>query len=158
MTLMPPSFSKSFKHNPLRLDDPMYKRPFETTTSLHPPSLSSNKQTVHSYLYPTMTTNPVDNYNPLLTMVEYPRRISTPILLEQIAPTAIAAAMTGARLQEHAMQAAAHAAMIAQVPRAINTTLTIAISTFAPHPPIASIAERHHPQRREQPEDGEIQI
>jgi len=105
-----------------------------------------------------MTTNPVDNYNPLLTMVEYPRRISTPILLEQIAPTAIAAAMTGARLQEHAMQAAAHAAMIAQVPRAMNTTLTIAISTFAPHPPIASIAERHHPQRREQPEDGEIQI
>ena len=90
-------------------------------------------------------TTPTDNYNPLPMMVKYPCRISTPVLLKQIAPIAIEAAMTGARLQEHAMQAAAHTAMIAQVPRAMNTTLTIAISTFAPHPPIASIVKRHHP-------------
>src|SRR6267154_4295662 len=40
----------------------------------------------------------------------------------------------------------------------MNTTLTIAISTFAPHPPIASIAERHRPQQQEQLEDREVQI
>jgi len=40
----------------------------------------------------------------------------------------------------------------------MNTTLTIAISTFAPHPPIASIAKRHRPQRQEQLEEGEVQI
>ena len=68
-------------------------------------------------------TTLVDNYNPLPMMVEYPRRVSTPVLLEQIAPIAIKAAMMGAQLQEHAMQAAAHAAMIAQVPQAMNTTL-----------------------------------
>jgi len=103
-------------------------------------------------------TTPTDNYNPLPMMVEYPRRISTPILLEQIAPIAIEAAMTGAQLQKHAMQAAAHTTMIAQVSCTMNTTLTITISTFAPHPPIASIAKRHRPQRQEQLEEGEVQI
>ena len=154
---MPSNCLKSFKLNPLRLDNPMYKTTVYKTTTSHPLIPSSNNQPVHPYSQLTMTT-PTDNYNPLSMMVEYPCRISTPILLEQITPVAIEVAMTGARLQEHAMQAAAHAVMIAQVPRAMNTTLTIAISTFTPHLPIASIAKRHHPQRREQPEDGEFQI
>src|SRR6267154_6009378 len=98
---MPPNFSKSFKLNPLWLDDPMYKELVYKTTISHPFIPSSNNQTVYSHSHVTITT-PTDNYNPLPMMMEYPRCISTPILLEQIAPVAIEVAMTGARLQEHA--------------------------------------------------------
>jgi hypothetical protein len=102
--------------------------------------------------------SPTIDYNPTPMMIEYPHCICTPILLEQIAPRAIELAMRTARLQEQAAQAAAHAAMIAQCPRAFNTTIAIAISTFAPHPPVASMAERHQPQERGGSEEGEIRI
>jgi hypothetical protein len=70
-----------------------------------------------------------------LPFLDYPQRVLTPILVEQIAPIAIELAMEGAHIQEWQMQVAVHAALIAQVGMLLQGTLAQAIRAFAREPP-----------------------
>ena len=82
------------------------------------------------------TPEPTDVGPRGLPILRYPQRVSTPVLQEMVTPLAVELALKGARIQEWAMQAAVHAAMVAQAVELLEgATVSRCIQAFKAEPP-----------------------